>query len=129
MVIPSLRPAVIAILIALVAACAAPQASSGSGGGSNVITAEMIERYGGNDTFEIVRSIRPRWLRSRGQDSLRSPSVVQVYLDNIRLGGPESLRGVQATSIREIRWHSATQATQRWGTGHGAGVIQVVTRP
>jgi hypothetical protein len=129
MTTPLLRPVVLAAFLLATAACAAPQATAGGGSGASVITAEMIERHGGNDTFEIVRSIRPRWLRARGQDSLRSPSVVQVYMDNIRMGGPESLRGVQVTSIREIRWHSATEATQRWGTGHGAGVIQVVTRP
>jgi len=124
-----LRPVVLAALLLAAAACAAPQATAGGGSDANVITAEMIERHGGNDTFEIVRSIRPRWLRARGQDSLRSPSVVQVYMDSIRMGGPESLRGVQVASIRQIRWHSATEATQRWGTGHGAGVIEVITRP
>jgi hypothetical protein len=50
-----------------------------------------------------------------------------VYLNNVRHGGVMSLRDILVTDIQEIRFISASDATTRWGTGHGSGVIMVRT--
>ena len=53
---------------------------------------------------------------------------VLVYVNEVRLGMVEDLRTIPTTQVQEIRYISATDATQRWGTGHSSGVIQVITR-
>ncbi|MCH7565493.1 MAG: hypothetical protein IH968_16905, partial [Gemmatimonadetes bacterium] len=55
-------------------------------------------------------------------------ATVTVYLDDFRLGGPETLRGLNAEMIGSIRFISAGTATGRWRPGNSLGVIQVVMR-
>jgi spore coat protein U-like protein len=38
------------------------------------------------------------------------------------------LRNMSTADIAEIRFYDAAAATQRWGMGHGAGVISIATR-
>jgi hypothetical protein len=73
--------------------------------------------------------LRPDWLRGRGVTSVSGaiPEVL-IYLDGQRIGGRSTLAQFPVIGIKELRFVSATDATQRWGTGHGAGVIEVVTR-
>ncbi len=78
--------------------------------------------------YDAIQSLRPTWLRPRGTDSIRSPSQVWVYRDGSRLGGVEMLRTTSTADIAEIRFYDAAAATQRWGMGHGAGVISITTR-
>jgi len=82
--------------------------------------------------FDIVQRLRPAMLRSRtstfGSDNQGQQVPVVVYSDDVRLGTVENLRTIPAMQVREIRYISATDATQRWGTGHSSGAIQVVTK-
>jgi hypothetical protein len=78
--------------------------------------------------YDAIQSLRPTWLRPRGTDSIRNPSQVWVYRDGSRLGGVEILRNMSTADIAEIRFYDAAAATQRWGMGHGAGVISITTR-
>jgi len=66
-------------------------------------------------------------MRSDGTQGGQSVNVV-VYLDDVRLGEVTTMRNVTAMSVKEIRYLSATDATQRWGTGHGSGAIQVISK-
>lgn len=94
----------------------------------NALSAEEIQASMQTDALGIVRTLRPAWLRSRGTGSLRGPgATVRVYVDGRMAGGVEALRQVPASSIREMRYMDASQATQRYGTDHGAGVIQVTS--
>jgi hypothetical protein len=52
---------------------------------------------------------------------------VQVYLDGSHLGDAAALRRVPASSIQEIRFLGASDATTRYGTGNAAGVLLVTT--
>ena len=45
-----------------------------------------------------------------------------------RYGGPESLKQFQAMAIKELRYISASEATNRFGTGHNSGAILVRTK-
>jgi hypothetical protein len=51
-----------------------------------------------------------------------------VYLDDARLGGVEQLRWIPATTVREMRFLSAIEATTRYGVGHSGGAVVVMSR-
>src|SRR5439155_36991 len=52
---------------------------------------------------------------------------VVVYLDQSRLGGPETLRTIQVNAATAIRHYSASEAEARFGPGHLHGAIQIIT--
>ncbi len=76
-----------------------------------------------------MRALRGNWLSTRGIASLRLKTEVQVSLDGVHLGGPEMLRSISTPAIQYIRYFSGTDATTRWGIGHGRGVIFIGTGP
>lgn len=97
---------------------------------SNVlITQQELRESSSRDAYQAVQMLRPDWLRGRGSTTLLgTPPEVVVYLDGQRLGNKNTLSQLPTQGIKELRFFGATDATQRWGTGHGAGVIEVVTR-
>ena len=120
----SIRLVVIALAL-LVGACA-----SGSGSGErgprrdpNLITAEDLSQLGQSGTaLDAVRRLRTAWLTGRGG---RSPAV---FVDGLEMGNTRVLENYRLSVIREIRYISAPDATMRWGTGYGSGVIEIITR-
>lgn len=95
----------------------------------SVLTREEITRGQYRDLYDAVSGLRRNWLQTRGADSFNNPSVVRVYLDNVMLGGTESLRNIVPASVVFLKFYDGIAATTRWGTDHGAGVIFVSTRP
>ena len=98
----------------------------------NEISRAEIDARGTNahNAMQLIRRLRPAWLRSRGSNSFASPGAqyAVVYVDNIRRpGGLSALFGVPSTEIRMMEFIGPADATTRWGTGHQAGVIRVVT--
>lgn len=93
----------------------------------SVITAEELARIEVSDALQAIQRLRPQFLQTRGATSFQQSSEVVVYVDGSRLGAPSALRDVTVNDIKEIRYLSATEATQRYGTGHSSGAI-VVTR-
>ena len=73
--------------------------------------------------------LRPDWLTGRGVTTLRGevPELL-IYLDGQRMGSRQMLSRIAIGMISEIRYYSASDATQRWGTGHSGGVIEIVSR-
>ncbi len=98
------------------------------GSSRSVITAAQITEGRYTNAFEAVEALRSNWLHKRGNDSINNPSEIQVYLDNVRLGEVDTLRGIQSNAIISIRFIPAVEATSRWGLGHASGVIFVSTR-
>lgn len=94
-----------------------------------LISSEELAATPALDAMEAVRTLRPDWLTSRGVTTLRGemPELL-VYLDGQRMGSQQVLSGIAIAMIREIRYYSAPDATQRWGTGHAGGVIEIVSR-
>jgi hypothetical protein len=83
-----------------------------------------------SDLYQAVQRLRPQWLivRARGGASGRgSGERVVVYLDGTRYGGIGSLRQISLGGIEEVRYYNSSEATNRFGTGHGAGAIVVLT--
>jgi hypothetical protein len=125
-----------AFLLLSSAACA----SGGGGaprGNANVITAEELQSVSATNAYEAIQKLRPAYLRTRGavkgastasgQNSVEPIDLV-VYFGENRMGGSESLKQISIAEIGEIRYYSASDATQKWGTGHSAGAIQVGIR-
>ena len=120
--------------LALTACASSPNASSTSTtpsrvrGGRDVITADELASIDVQNALQAVQRLRPNFLRPQGPMSItQGQQSVVVYVDNARMGGPEALEQIPITDVKEIRYLNATDATQRYGTGHTAGAI-VVTR-
>lgn len=109
-------------------ACASSSRNGVSRSGPNlIVTRELTDRIFPN-TYEAVRQLRPRWVRSRGPSSLQGLAYAKVYLNGAHYGGLESLRRIPVQDVAEIRFLSASDATTRFGTGHVGGIIMVITR-
>ena len=115
----------------------------------SVIGAREIAETPAENLYELVRSLRPEWLRTRGTASMRetprgrstafSPgdveitqpgiSKLKVYLDDSHLGDLDALRELQPATVGEIRFLDTAEATMKWGGGHLHGAIHVITAP
>jgi len=126
--------------------CAGAMGSGGgaSPSGQSVITLEEIQGGSYANTYDLVQSLRPAWLRPRGAQSVGEAArgsgvggqvTVQsgqdqllVYLERARLGGPEALRQIDPLNIGLITYLDRTQATYRFGPGHLHGAIVLSAR-
>lgn len=68
------------------------------------------------------------WFRNRDLQSQTLDSNVIVYLNNMRLGGKETLQSIDARSVASIEYFNAAEAGLKWGPDHRYSVIQVRTR-
>ncbi|HYD52776.1 MAG TPA: hypothetical protein VEA99_09125 [Gemmatimonadaceae bacterium] len=85
---------------------------------------------GAQTAEEVVRRFRPSALtpvRPRGaiDPSLYLPAV---YIDDVRSGGVEILRGFPASALREVRFYTETEANVRYLGPHPVGAIALRTR-
>lgn len=113
----------------VLAACASAPGSELAGGADRITRAE-IDRGQWSDAYELVRTLRPRWVESRGMDTvLGEPGEVQVYVDGMRLGAVDLLRTVPTSAIQHLEWVDPVSAAGRWGLGHNHGVIAISYRP
>ena len=127
--------------------CASGGASSGGAASprrnANVISAAEVAASSAPTAVALVRELRPGWLTQRGLRGTRGagdpvverggeptegPAGVVVYRDGVRVGLFSSLETIMVETIQEVRWLDGPDATQRYGTGHGAGAIEVTTR-
>lgn len=121
----------VVVLFALLAACAAPGPRAGgpsTGRSADHVTAEEIGGSTGGDAYELVRTLRPAWLRTRGATTFQNEGAVAVFIDNVPLGGPDALRQIPAGAVLSMEFVGTSAATQRWGTGYVHGAIVVTTR-
>lgn len=134
-----MKTASIALAVVALAGCAArapsaapsgdrAETASTSRGRANVLTQEDIRRANITNVYDLVSTLRPRWMQTRGQDSFQRPSVVQVYVDNTRLtAGLAGLRDLAAIGVTRIEFVGPIDASARWGLDHGQGAIVVTT--
>jgi hypothetical protein len=96
----------------------------------HLITAQEIDELNLSTAYDVVRHLRPEFLRSRGTMSLRNTSgeFAVVYINGMRAGGLDQLNAIRANDVDTIRYISASDATTRWGTGHTGGVIEVTVK-
>ena len=112
----------------------------------NTITRDEIAALPDGDAMEIVRRLRPGWLRPRtqatissalgtaaamgaGANSIPDPAIYpEVFQGHLHYGPAESLRAFQSNEIERLERVGATEATTYYGTGYLGGIIRVVTR-
>lgn len=122
-----IRPAIFLLL----SACAArTPAATRSLPDRSVITQREILEHRFETVYDAIQALRPIWLQTRGTNSMNAtPTQIQVYLDNNRLGGVETLSTINLGSVVYIRHYDGVAATARWGLDHGQGAIYVSTHP
>ena len=74
--------------------------------------------------------MRRTWLATRGVTSFRAgPGQTMVAVDDAPLQASAALEQISARDVKEMRYLSATDAVQRYGTLTAGGqVIVIVTR-
>jgi hypothetical protein len=122
------------VLLAAAGSACASSAPARDGGRArrpdpDVITQAQLRDGRFINVYEAVAALHSNWLQTRGPDSFQTPSQVWVYMDNVRLGGVETLRQIAPPSIAYVRRYDGRAATSRWGLDHGQGVIFLSTRP
>ena len=131
------------LILALVAACAGHQAEPGAAAprqDRRIIGAEELQQAMAQNLTnadQLLRSRRPEWLSSSplhsGMAGRMSRGVqwqqdVAVWMDGQRLGGPEVLRTILLSWLREVRLLSPSEAQAQLGLDNLGGAILLVRR-
>lgn len=114
----------------------------------NVILADEIRRSRAKDAYELIVNERKEWLVTRGTntwDETTTGTVTEgpgrtvvidvqegrdkviVYMDDLRIGGPEDMRDIPLDGITKAEFIDARRATYLYGAGHAHGVIRLST--
>jgi len=104
------------------------------------ITEEEIRTSHTRTVTELIRSLRPQWLRARGRDVLQLDSLhvgqdplaapgVRVYLNGNLLGGLDTMDEVAVDALTGASFLDSNAAVLRYGTGNEDGAILLSTRP
>jgi hypothetical protein len=97
----------------------------------NVITEAELASRSSLTARQVIEQLRPQFLRVRGTTTLgnaQTSDVIWVYFDGTRMGTLEVLNNIGAQEIREIRYLSPSEATNRYGTGHVQGAILIIRK-
>jgi len=125
-----------ALLLTSLAACASAPINGSAdeiqptGRSSDVIGYPEMASSGAHDALQAITRLRPFFLNRGREMSPSKPNVslLQVFLDDIKLGGLETLQGIPIESIKSIKYLTSSEATLRWGTNHTGGVILLSTK-
>jgi len=95
-----------------------------------VLEPEEFEGTTAADVLALVQEFRPNWLRGRGTTSIYDPNAgdVKVYVNGVWAGDVNRLHDFRVGEVRELRFLNAGDAQQRYGSGNGGGVIEIVLK-
>jgi len=123
-------------LLVAAAACAGGASSAsegtavGPGRNADVITASELAdpAIASGDALEAVQRLRPRFLMTRGAMSVKNSTAgsTHVSVDGGPLLTVDALSRIRPSQILEIRYLSASDAAQRFGTNAGSGGVILV---
>lgn len=118
------------VVFGVTAGCSSATTTAGTSGNRRVLLASEIATIPGTTAYDAIMRLRPEFLRTRGADSPSNPLPMtpEIYVDDMHLGGIETLRTLRAEQIARVEYLGASDATTRFGTGHTAGVILIKTR-
>jgi hypothetical protein len=91
----------------------------------DVITEAEIAGSHASTAYEAIQLTRPVFLMSK--IDVAPLAEREVYLNGTRLGGIGELSGIPASSVREIRFVRAVDATA-YGIGRPGGAIFVISK-
>lgn len=96
----------------------------------NRIVREEFEERSFANLHDLVQTLRPTWLRvQRGASSAnQATNSIVVYQENMRMGSVGALSDIDPTNVEALTYLSATEATSRFGSDHGAGAIIIQLR-
>lgn len=105
-------------------------ATQGPSRDRNTITTEEVRSAGVSNAYQLVERLRPLWLRSRGDRSVRLETEILVYLDGAMLGDLEALRNIPIDIVVSVRALDSAEAMKLPGLGsrHVERAIMVETR-
>jgi len=133
------RPSARAVLLALLAASIAPACAGGSQSGSTAaaprrdprrLSLEEIEEAQAasvSNLYTLIQSRRPEWLRSPYTGVTGRSTMVAVWMDRMRLGGPSELRNLTLAMVESVRYLRPSEAQAELGLDNIGGAI-VITR-
>lgn len=130
------RRSLAAALMALAGACSAAShnAPATHESSPDYVTATEIEATPASNAYDLIRRLRPGWLRPQGTGSLAGgirSQVILVYLDGSRIGNADMLQSVTATGLKSMRYYDAARAAtvlNDVGSEPVAGAIVITTR-
>lgn len=121
-----------ATCVVLIAGLVSTGCTSTSGGGQSrlqldVLSGDELRATNAANVWDALVRLRPQWLRARGSTSLVAPLSEEpiVYLQGIRHGSVRTLQTMNIDRVRRVEYIDGRDATTRFGTGHGGGVIMV----
>jgi hypothetical protein len=117
-------------LVAAIACASAGTSSPGSVRNTNVITEQEIAASHESNAYDIISVLRPTYLKTRGHNTIHAAGsdFATVFMDGQQYGDLTSLRNIPAAQIHEIRYYSATDASNKFGMQAGGGAIDVRTK-
>jgi hypothetical protein len=99
---------------------------------SNFLTAEEIASHHAdiNTAYDAIARLRPNWLAphgiTSGVDNGAGTEYALVFVDGQRYGDINTLRGIPAYHIGNVRYYNVTEAGARFGIhGGSSGAIEV----
>lgn len=104
-----------------------PSPSVPARGDSRTLTEAELSRATQLSLFDYIAAERPRWLSPRRAAGARGSGVL-VFLDDVRLGDPSTLRTMRPTGLRLVRFYDAAEAQAKFSVRDILGIIQIVTR-
>lgn len=91
--------------------------------------ASTAAKSGVGNAFDLVRRLRPNFLRVNERTSMRgNPTAPLVRLNGQVLGEVAELRGIEIGVIQQIRYYSIVQAENTFSGDRGRPVIAVTTK-
>jgi hypothetical protein len=118
------------LMLAMAVTLGSAGCASGGGGGSsrpagassNRIVQAELDALPQMNALRAIERLRATWLRSRSGDT------PVLYVDGARRGNVNDLQSIMSSEISQIEYMSASDATNRFGTGHAGGAILVTSR-
>jgi hypothetical protein len=119
----------------LMTGCASSGGSSGAftgtpAGSRYLVTESELTKLGDRSAYEALLQLRPSFLRSRDvqTSSNPTPQPIAVFVDGGRTEGVEALKGIRASTVKEMRFYEPAEANAHFGTGHNGGLIAVTLK-
>jgi hypothetical protein len=113
-------------LVAIIACVNGSQPNLGSSPSRspNVITPDEISAAHASTAYEAIERTHPRFLTSR--IGLAPLAEREVYINGVRVGGIDALRGIAAASVREIRFVRAEEVASTSVTSSAPAILVVI---